>query len=230
MLRVDQIYVIRHKVLVEGVPVRRVAREMGVSRNTVQRYLDGVEPRARRPSERPRPVLERVGPRIQELLDESVHWTAGKQRLTATRLHELLRGEGLDVGVTLVKEEVAEWKRRRREVFVPLVYAPGDLCEVDFFEVFVDVGAERRKVWMLLLRSMYSGRDFAWLYRWQDQVSFLDGHVRAFAHWGAVPRRLAYDNLKLAVKRVMVGSQRELTARFQALAARNRPGEDALRR
>jgi predicted transcriptional regulator len=41
MLRMDQAYVIRHKVLVEGVPVRRVARDLGVSRNTVRRYLDG---------------------------------------------------------------------------------------------------------------------------------------------------------------------------------------------
>ena len=35
---------------------------------------------------------------------------------------------------------------------------------------------------MFLLRLMYSGRDLAWLYPRQDQVCFLDGHVRAFAH------------------------------------------------
>ncbi len=45
--------------------------------------------------------------------------------------------EGQRVGVTVVKEFVAEWRRRRLEVFVPLVYRPGDLGEVDFFEVLV---------------------------------------------------------------------------------------------
>jgi hypothetical protein len=35
--------------------------------------------------------------------------------------------------------------RQRREVFVPLTYRPGDLAEVDFFEVLVDVGGTRRK-------------------------------------------------------------------------------------
>ena len=30
----DQVHVIRHKVLVEGVPIRKVAKEMAVSRNT----------------------------------------------------------------------------------------------------------------------------------------------------------------------------------------------------
>jgi hypothetical protein len=57
----------------------------------------------------------------------------------------------------------------------------------------------------------------AWLYPRQDQVCFLDGHVRAFAHFGAVPHRIAYDNLRAAVKRLLIGSNRELTSRFVAL-------------
>ena len=76
---------------------------------------------------------------MEALLAESVRWTGGKQRLTATRLHALLRAEGHRVGVTVVKDAVAEWKRQRREVFVPLTYRPGDLAEVDFFEVLVDL-------------------------------------------------------------------------------------------
>jgi hypothetical protein len=50
-------------------------------------------------------------------------------------------------------------------------------------------------------------------------VSFLDGHVRAFAHFGAVPPRIAYDTLRLAVRKILVGSDRDLTARFTALAS-----------
>ena len=40
----DQVHVVRHKVLVEGLSARRVAREMGVSRNTVKRYLSQAAP------------------------------------------------------------------------------------------------------------------------------------------------------------------------------------------
>ena len=126
---------------------------------------------------------------MDALLAESPRWTGGKQQLTATRLHEILRTEGYCVGVTAVKEAVAEWRRQRREVFIPLTYRPGDLAEVDFFEVLVDVAGERRKAWLFLLRLMYSSRDFGWIYARQDQVSFLDGHVRAFAHFGGVPAR-----------------------------------------
>jgi transposase len=229
----DLVHVVRHKVLVEGRTQRAVARELGLARVTVRKYMDEAAPtRKVEGVPRPRPVWDAVAGRLQTLLAESVRWTGGKQRLTATRLHELLLTEGYRVGVTVVKDAVAEWKRQRREVFVPLTYRPGDLAEVDFFEVLVDIDGTRRKAWLFLMRLMYSGRDFAWIYERQDQISFLDGHVRAFAHFDAVPARVAYDNLRAAVVRILVGGARTLTPRFAALASHYlleacfcRPGE-----
>jgi hypothetical protein len=113
-----------------GWGIRRAAREFGVSRNTVRRDLAGAEPGVRKPAERARPVFECVRSRIDEILADSARWTQGKQRLTATQLHRMLVGEGHAVGATLVKQYVAEWKRQRREVYVPLDYPPGDLGEV----------------------------------------------------------------------------------------------------
>ena len=232
MLKVDQVHVIRHKVLVEGRSRRQVAKELGISRLTVRKYLEEAAPVRKETLVRPRPIWEAVRDRVHGLLAESGRWTGGKQRLTATRLHQLLVTEGHRVGVTLVKEAVAEWKRQRREVFVPLTYRPGDLAEVDFFEVLVDLDGVRRKAWLFLMRLMYSGRDFAWIYERQDQISFLDGHVRAFAHFDGVPARVAYDNLRAAVVRILVGGTRTLTPRFSALASHYlleacfcRPGE-----
>ena len=228
----DRVHVIRHKVLVEGQSQRQVGRALGISRVTVRKYLTQVGPAPYDATARGRPVWDAVAGRVEALLAESAQWTGGKQRLTATRLHELLRTEGHQVGVTLVKHAVAEWKRQRREVMIPLTYRPGDLAEVDFFEVLVDIAGVRRKAWMFLARLMYSGRDFAWIYERQDQISFLDGHVRAFAHFGGVPARLAYDNLRPAVIRILVGGARTLTARFMALSSHYlfeacfcRPGE-----
>ena len=122
----DQVHVIRHKVLVDGRSQRQVAKEFGVSRVTVRKYVEGAEPVRRESQPRARPVWEKVSPRIDAVLAASKDWTGGKQQLTATRLHELLIGEGHQVGASLVKAAVAEWKRQRREVFVPLTYRPGD--------------------------------------------------------------------------------------------------------
>ena len=229
----DQVHVVRHKVLVEGRTQRAVARELGLSRTTVAKYLGQAAPvRHAEAAPRPRPVWDAVAERVQAILADSVRWTAGKQRLTATRLHALLVAEGQCVGITVIKAAVAEWKRQRREVFVPLTYRPGDLAEVDFFEVWVDVAGTRRKAWLFLMRLMYSGRDFAWIYERQDQISFLDGHVRAFAHFDGVPARVAYDNLRAAVVRILIGGARTLTPRFEALTSHYlleacfcRPGE-----
>jgi len=218
MLRVDQVHAIRHQVLVQGRSRRVVAREMGVSRNTVRRYVEELTEPVRRESEpRPRPVFEEVRPRLDELLEEWSGRTTPKQRLTGTLLHGQLLQEGLRVGITVVRGYLRERRRQRAETFIPLVHRAGDEAQVDFFEVVVEIDGERRKGWMFVMRLMYSGRDFAWLYERCDQVSFLDGHVRAFGHLGAVPARCIYDNLTLAVSKVVM-PHRELTDRFEALA------------
>lgn len=214
----DQVHVIRHKVLIEGQSQRKVARDMGLSRNTVKKYLEVAEPKRLEVHGRSRPVLERVKPRMDQLLDAWSGRTTAKQRLTGSRLHQELVQEGYQVGVTLVRDYLREVKRRKAEVFIPLVHRPGEEAQVDFFEVTVDESGVRRKVWQFLMRLMYSGRDFAWLYDRCDQLSFLDGHLRAFEHWGKVPQRCIYDNLAPAVARVTF-PRRQLTERFSALAS-----------
>jgi hypothetical protein len=87
---------------------------------------------------------------------------------------------------------------------------------VDFFEVTVEEGGRVGKAWKFVMRLMYSGRDFVWLYDRCDQLCFLDAHVRAFGFFEAVPRRIVYDNLRAAVKR-RVGIHVEYTDRFKAL-------------
>ena len=215
MLRMDKAHAIRHSVLVLGKSRRWTAREFKVSRRTVDRYVDGeVEPGRRKPSARASPVREAAAAALERLVEETK--VAKKQKLTAMRALELLKSRGVSVGYTLVKELMAERRRAAAEVYVPLTYRPGELAEVDFFEVEVEVDGEQETAYLFVMRLMSSGRDFVRLYPRQDGVCFLDGHVRAFAHLG-VPARIAYDNLKAAVKRHLVGSERELNPRFLSL-------------
>src|SRR5215216_7467139 len=231
MLRMDQVHVIRHKVLLEGKSVRSVAKEMGVSRNTVAKYLKNPEPVRVARTQKPAPVMEMVAPRIEEILVEWRERTTAKQRITGTRIHRQLVEEGYEVGLTTVRDYLREKRRQEAEVFVPLVHRPGDEAQVDFFEVSVEEDEQMKKAWKFVMRLMYSGRDFVWLYERCDQLSFLDAHVRAFSYLGGVPQRIVYDNLSAAVKKI-VGSERELTERFMALSSHYlfepcfaRPGE-----
>ena len=203
MLRMDQVYVIRHKVLIEGQSIRRVAHELGLSRITVRKYLDRPEPVRRRHRRRERPVWERVKPRLDELMQEWGPRTTAKQRLTGSLLQRQLAVEGYQVGTTLVRQYLREVRRQRQEVFIPLIHRPGEEAQIDFFEVTVELDGQWVKAWKFLMRLMYSGREFAWLYERCDQLAFLDGHVRAFDYLGGVVKRCVYDNLKAAVRRIV---------------------------
>ncbi len=232
MLGMDLAYVIKHKWHHEGLSIRQIARDLGVSRNTVRKYVDADgEPRRREAGKRTQPVLDEVRERMDEILQEWGRRTTPKQRITGTLVHKQLVGEGHLVGSTTVRAYLAEKRRARQEVYLPLVWRAGDAAQVDFFKVTVEVAGERQKAWLFVLRLMYSGRDFAWLYERCNQVAFPDGHVRAFEHLGGVAQRCIYDNLKAAVKR-RLGIERELSARFLALCSHYlfepcfaRPGE-----
>ena len=172
MLGVMDIYALRRKVLVEGKSQRSVAREMGLARDTVRRYLETPMPE--------RPERRRSSPVLEQLLEEWSPRTTDKQRITGRRLHRQLREEGYEVGLTLVLAKLREW--RRAEAYVPLVHRPAESAQINFFAVTVEVNGERHRVWLLLFRLMHSGRDFVRLYERQDKLAFIDGHARAFAY------------------------------------------------
>ena len=95
MLGMDRVYVIRHKWHDEGLSIRQIARDLGVSRNTVRKYVgEGGEPRRRGSPQRPRPALDSVRTRIDEILQEWSTRTTGKQRITGTLVHTQLLREG----------------------------------------------------------------------------------------------------------------------------------------
>ena len=227
----DQVHVIRHKVMVEGESIRSVARQLEVSRNTVAKYLRVSEPVRVRRRPKPRPVLDKVAPRIEELLGEWAGRVTPKQRLTGSRIHRQLVEEGYQVGVTTVRGYLRERWRQRAEVCIPLVHRPGEEGQVDFFEVTVEEAGQLRRAWKLVFHLPYSRRDFVWLYDSCEQLAFLDGHVRAAARFGGLPQRLVYDNLAAAV-RCKVGLVPELTERFRGMVSHYlfepcfaRPGE-----
>ncbi len=117
-------------------------------------------------------------------------------------------------------------ERRRRlgllacETFVPQSHAWGQGAQVDWCEAWADLGGERLKVRVFAMRSMASGAAFHRACLRAARQALLDAHERAFAYFGGVFRRLRYDNLASAVRRVLRGHRREETARFVAFRSR----------
>ncbi len=145
-----------------------------------------------------------------------------KQRHTARRIWQRLVAEH---GATVAEVTVSRYVAVRRAelgldvvpVFISQEHAPGQEAEVDFGEFWSEVAGSRVKVWMFVMRLSHSGRAFHRVYGTQAQEAFLDGHVRAFAHFGGVPSRIRYDNLKPAVLKVAKGRNRHEAERFVLL-------------
>jgi len=62
---------------------------------------------------------------------------------------------------------------------------------------------ERVKLQVFSLRSMASGAAYHRAYLRATQQAFLEAHELAFHYFGGVFRRLRYDNLSSAVKKIL---------------------------
>ena len=220
--RVELFEQIRRDRREEKLSIRELADKHHVHRRTVRQALVNAMPPPRKGyPRRPRPAVEAYVELIDDWLlkDREV---PRKQRHTARRVWQRLVAEH---GATLAEVTVSRHVARRKvelgldrvEVAVPQTHAPGAEAEVDFGEFYATVGGVWMKVWMFVMRLSHSGRAFHVAFATQAQEAFLQGHVLAFAHVGAVPGRIRYDNLKPAVLRVLKGRDRAESERFIAL-------------
>jgi transposase len=220
--RVELFEQIRKDSRVEGSSIRELADRHHVHRRTVRQALASAVPPPRRAyPPRPRPAVDAYAQVIDGwlLADRRV---PRKQRHTARRIWQRLVAEH---GASLSEVTVSRYVARRRaelgldrvEVSVPQAHLPGAEAEVDFGEFHAAIAGTLLKLWMFVMRLSCSGRAFHIAFATQAQEAFLEGHVLAFEHFGAVPARIRYDNLKPAVIRVLKGRDRAEAERFVAL-------------
>jgi transposase len=208
---------IRRRVLVDGLSKRAACREYQIHWDTLTKILTHPEPPPfRRAAPRPGPKLGPFLPVIHQILEDD-RKAPKKQRHTANRIFQRLRTEyGYTGGKTVVKAAVAAWKARSAEVFVPLAHPPGE-AQVDFGEAEVTLDGQPTKVALFVMTLPYSDALFVRAFPRECTEAFLEGHVRAFEFFGGVPRRISYDNLKIAVAKVTGGRGRVVTREFQRL-------------
>jgi transposase len=197
-----------------------LAREFGISRNTVAKYLktDSEAPKYTVSLARGRPVSGKWEEHVRAILEEDRN-APRKQKHTAKRVYERLVADyQFDGSHRTVRMIVSDLKNKPGQaLFLPLQFEPGKDAQVDFGESYADIAGVRTKLQIFEMRLNYSRKKFVMAVRAPNMESFMEAHVRAFKFLGGVPERLTYDNLGLAVVRVGSGKSRTLTKKFKEL-------------
>ena len=211
MISVERREQIRRAYFVENKSIRKIARELHCSRDTVKKAIaspEGEPYTLTRP--RSAPVLGSYTTRIDELMAESEQMPR-KQRYTGHKIYELIQAEGYTGSESGVRRYIGQRRRekRRPKVYLPLEFDPGTDGQVDWGEAVAIIAGERVTVQVFVMRLNYSRKLFVRAYPTQKQECFFDGHVQAFHFFDGIPHRISYDNLKTAVLRILEGRNRQ---------------------
>lgn len=205
----------------EGMGQRQIARRLGISRNTVKKYMEGENvPWEKKERERKETSLTpEVKAFVANCVKQDEEEGTKKQRHTAKRIYDRLVTEmGYQGGESTVRGYVRELRETVREAYVPLEFAPGEAMQVDWGEAYVWLGEKKVKANLFCGRLCYSDAPFVLSYRRQNAESFQDALVRTFEYFGGTPKRVIFDNARIAVKDGF-GAQAKATDSYAALAA-----------
>jgi transposase len=210
----------------EHLSIREICRRSGLSRNTIRKYLrsEAVEPAFKVP-DRPS-KLDPFADRLSAWLKAEAN-KPRKQKRTILQLHADLVSLGYRGSYNRVAAFAREWKADRqremnttgRGVFVPLTFEPGEAFQFDWSEDWAIIGNERTKLQVAHTKLSYSRAFIVRAYLLQTHEMLFDAHNQAFRVLGGIPRRGIYDNMKTAIDKVGRGKERDVNARFLAMAS-----------
>jgi transposase len=176
-----------------GESARHIARELGVDRKTIRRWLrmGGWRPRENGP--RPRAIdafvrfIDRRGP--------EVGWNG-------VVLHRELTALGFTGGYQQVQRFLQPRRLQRRwqqAATMRFETGPGEQAQVDYGQLQVWIGEQPETVHLFVFTLGYSRRLFTHAYRNERLATLIDGHERAFRWFGGVTLSCLYDNPRTLV-------------------------------
>ena len=192
MLRADLVReMVARKERGEG--AKRIARELGVDRKTVKRWLKLGSWQPRRSQSRNRPI-DHFAEFIQRRAPE-VGWNG-------VVVHRELVGLGVTGGYLQVQRFLQPFRAQRKWSELATVRfetAPGEQAQVDYGQLKVWIGEEAETVHLFVFTLGYSRRLFTRGYRNERLAALLDGHERAFRFFGGLTLSCLYDNPRTLV-------------------------------
>ena len=172
----------------QGKPIRAIAKELGVARNTVRAALRREEvPRYQRPR-RPNPKLVALADEIEHMLFE--------QDFIGSRILRELRARGYDGGKTALYDYLRglDASRPDRRITERFETAPGQQGQFDWSPYTIALGDAVAPVIVFCLTLAYSRRKFFWPSRDETKSSIYEAVEAGLGHFGGAPKELLIDN------------------------------------
>ena len=195
----------------KGWSYRRIARELGIHRETVSRYamLSKCQEETAKPPENDssKPAISTAGSVGRKSLCEPFRQKIIDQLdlgLSAQRIWQDLRDDvGFGGSYQSVKRFCVRLLGSSALPFRRLETEPGAEAQVDFCRGAPVVAADGKRRYPHVLRVVlsHSRKGYSEAVWRQSTDDFIHSLENAFSHFGGVPRTLVIDNLKAAVKR-----------------------------
>ncbi len=208
----DTIARVRRAFHFQGWSMKKIARELHVSRNTVCKILRTDETDFS--YERERQPLPKTGAwkaEIERFLATN-EGRPSRERLTLIWIYEELRALGYDGSYDAIRRYAKGWAKNRgsatAQAYVPLYYAPGEAYQFGWSHEIVLINGTTTTVKVAHVRLCHSRMMFARAYMRESQEMVFDAHDKAFAFFRGTCTRGIYDNMKMAVEAVFVGRER----------------------
>ena len=200
---------------------KTIAKKLGVSKNTVKKYWDGSHvPWVRKEGSGLTKTI--VTPEILEFINNCLTEDKDapkKQHHTARRIYErLVREKSFSGAESTIRNVVANLKKNNPQAFVPLEFMPGEAIQVDWGEATIWLKDQKIKVNLWCMRECYSCAIYVEAFYRQNEKSFLEGMRNGFEYFSGSPKKVIFDNAKVAVSEGF-GKTAKTTEQYRKLSA-----------
>ena len=97
--------------------------------------------------------------------------------------------------------------KQKPEAFIRLFYEPGEVVEFDWGETVLLIDGVKTKFYMAVFTFGHSNGRYAYLFRHQNTLAFMESHRNFFRDINGVPSLMVYDNMRVAVKSFVGGGK-----------------------
>ncbi len=183
-----------HRLFDAGYKQRKIARQLGISRPTVKKYLNDPKKNRAKPVGRP----SKIHP-YRDLIHQMLY---KDPEVSATVVLQHLISQGFDGKVTIVRDYLRKQRGQKAfaKAFLRIESEPGEQFQIDWGHFgYIDYEQTRRKLYALAVVESFSRMIYVQFTHSQKQEVLHQCLLNAFRFFGGTAKQIVVDNMLTAV-------------------------------